>query len=73
MMRSSLRTQNGQYTRVAPTEGNHSQAEFSKRLDGVQGIVRVRLQITEFDLDGVIRFMEVRATQGSRGSICLRD
>lgn len=49
----------------------HSHAKVFERLYGVERVIRVILQISELDLDRVIRLMEIRATPCDAGAICL--
>ena len=48
----------------------HSHAKVFERLYGVERVIRVILQISELDLDRVIRLMEIRATPCDAGAIC---
>ena len=40
-------------------EGSHSQAEIFEIGDRVQGVVGIGLQVAQFDLDGVFRFLQL--------------
>jgi hypothetical protein len=51
------------------SSSNYLQSKIFEALDRVQGVVRVRLQVAELDLNLVLRFLEGRTLECGSGTI----